>query len=77
MRAPRAQHDLVAARIAEVKRADSSAEFAASARALVVSLEVCHRVEQEVLIPALAALPGVDLSVLAEDSRHSCSPVVR
>ena len=67
VRALRAQHDLVAVRIAEVKRADSSAEFAASARALVASLEVCHHVEQEVLIPALAALPGVDLSVLAGD----------
>ena len=37
VRALRAQHDLVAARIAEVKRADSSAEFAASAHALVGS----------------------------------------
>ena len=67
MRALRAQHDLVAARIAELKRADSSAEFAASAHALVGLLEVCHHLEQEVLIPALAVLPGVDLSVLLED----------
>ena len=67
VRALRAQHDLVAVRIAELHRADSSAEFAASAHALVGLLEVCHRLEQEVLIPALAVLPGVDLSVLLED----------
>ena len=67
VRALRAQHDLLAARIAELKRADSSAEFAASAHALVGLLEVCHHVEREVLIPALAVLPGVDLSVLVED----------
>ena len=67
VRALRAQHDLVAARIAELQRADSSAEFAASAHALVGLLEVCHHLEQEVLIPALAVLPGVDLSVLVED----------
>ena len=67
VRALRAQHDLVAARIAELKRADSSAEFAASAHALVGLLEVCHHVERKVLIPALAVLPGVDLSVLVED----------
>lgn len=67
VRALRALHDLVAARLAELKRADSSAEFAASAHALVGVLEVCHHIEQEVLIPALAALPGVDLSVLVDD----------
>jgi uncharacterized protein (DUF2249 family) len=66
-RALRALHDLVAARIRDVQRADSSAEFAASAHALVGVLEVCHRIEQEVLIPALAAVPGVDLSVLVDD----------
>jgi len=63
----RAQHDLLAARIAELQRADSSAEFAASAHAVAGLLAVCHHVEQEVLIPALAVLPGVDLSVLAGD----------
>jgi len=67
VRALRVQHDLIAARIAELKRADSSEEFAASAHALVGLLEVCHQVEQEVLLPALALLPGVDLSALADD----------
>ena len=67
VRALRAQHDLVAARIAELTRADSSAEVAASAHALVGLLEVCHHVERQVLIPALAVLPGVDLSALADD----------
>ncbi|WP_308258918.1 DUF2249 domain-containing protein [Pseudonocardia sp. H11422] len=67
VRALRAQHDLVAARIADLKRADSSAEVAASAHALVGLLEVCHHVEQEVLLPALAVLPGVDLSALVDD----------
>lgn len=67
VRALRAQHDLVAARIAELKRVDSSAAVAASAHALVGLLEVCHHVEQEVLVPALAVLPGVDLQTLVED----------
>ena len=67
VRALRAQHDLVAARIAALKRADSSAEVAASAHALVGLLEVCQHVERKVLIPALAVLPGVDLSALVED----------
>ncbi len=67
VRALRAQHDLVAARIAALKRADSSAEVAASAHALVGLLEVCRHVERTVLIPALAVLPGVELSALAED----------
>lgn len=67
VRALRAQHDLVATRIADLKRADSSAEVAAAAHALVGLLEVCHHVEQDVLIPALAALPGVDLPALVDD----------
>lgn len=67
VRALRAQHDLVADRISDLKRADSSAEVAASAHALVGLLEVCIHVEQKVLIPALAALPGVDLPALVED----------
>jgi uncharacterized protein (DUF2249 family) len=67
VRALRVQHDRIAARIAELKRADSSDEFAASAHALVRLLEICHQVEQEVLLPALALLPGVDLSALADD----------
>lgn len=67
VRALRAQHDLVAARIAALKLADSSAEVAASAHALVGLLEVCQHVERKVLIPALAVLPGVDLSALVED----------
>lgn len=67
VRALRAQHDLVAGRISDLKRADSSAEVAASAHALVGLLEVCNHVEQEVLIPALALLPGVDLLALVED----------
>jgi uncharacterized protein (DUF2249 family) len=68
VRALRAQHDLVAARIAELKRANSSAEVVASAHALVGLLEACHHVEQEVLIPALAVLPGVDLPALVDDT---------
>jgi uncharacterized protein (DUF2249 family) len=67
VRALRAQHDLLAGRISDLKRADSSAEVATSAHALVGLLEVCNHVEQEVLIPALAALPGVDLLALVED----------
>jgi uncharacterized protein (DUF2249 family) len=67
VRALRAQQDLIAARIVDLKRADSSAQAAASAHTLVGLLEVCHHVEQEVLIPALAVMPGVDLSALVDD----------
>lgn len=67
VRALRAQHDLVAGRIYDLKRADSSAEVATSAHALVGVLEVCSHVEQTVLTPALATLPGVDLPALVED----------
>ena len=61
------QHDLIAARVAELLRADSSAEVAASAHALVGLLQVGQRVVQQVLIPALALLPGVDLAALVDD----------
>ena len=57
VRALRAQHDLVAARIAALKLADSSAEVAASAHALVGLLEVCQHVERKVLIPEKVAGP--------------------
>ena len=76
VRALRAQHELVAARIGEMKRADSSAELAASAYALVGLLEACHHVEHEVLIPALATLPGVIYPCSSTTSTR-CSPVVR
>lgn len=67
VRALRAQHDLVAARISALKRADSSAEVASSAHALVGLLQICNHVEQTVLIPALVDLPGVDLHALVDD----------
>lgn len=67
VRALRSLHELAAIRITDLGRADSSAEVAASAHALLGLLEVCHRVETEVLIPALAVLPGVDLPALADD----------
>ncbi|MDN5929518.1 MAG: DUF2249 domain-containing protein [Pseudonocardia sp.] len=67
VRALRAQHDLVAARIVALRRADGSAEIAAAAHALVGLLEVCRHIEQQVLIPALAALPGVDIRTLVDD----------
>lgn len=67
VRALRAQHDLVATRISALKRADTSAEVTTSAHALVGLLEICNHVEQEVLIPALVALPGVDLLALVDD----------
>ncbi|MDN5861235.1 MAG: DUF2249 domain-containing protein, partial [Pseudonocardia sp.] len=67
VRALRAQHDLIAARITDLKRADGSAEVSAAAHALVGLLEVCRHVEQQVLIPALAVLPGVDLPALVDD----------
>jgi uncharacterized protein (DUF2249 family) len=67
VRALRAHHDLVAGRISGLKRADSSAEVATSAHAIVGLLEVCNHVEQEVLLPALAVLPGVDLPSVVED----------
>lgn len=63
----RAQHDLIAARVAELLRADSSAEVAASAHAVLGLMQVCHYTEQRVLLPALAHLSGVDLVALVND----------
>lgn len=61
VRALRALHDVAAGRIDDLKRAACSAHVAAAARALAGLLGTCHDIEQQVLIPALAALPGVDL----------------
>lgn len=45
----------------------AAGEVTAAAHALAALLGACQLIERDVLVPALAALPGVDLSVLVED----------
>ncbi len=67
VRALRAQHALVAARIAELRQVGSSTEVAPVAQLLVGALQVGLHLEQEVLVPALGTLPGVDLAALVAE----------
>ena len=64
---PRAQHALVAARIAELRRIGSSTEVAPVAQLLLGVLQVGLHLEQEVLVPALGTMPGVDLAALVAE----------
>ncbi len=68
VRALRAHHDLIVDRIADLDHADGAAELTDAARALATLLGVCQLVERDVLVPALAVLPGVDLPALAADA---------
>lgn len=66
VRALRAQHCLIGDRIADLDRAVNALEVTAAVHALGPLLGACQLVEQDVLIPALARLPGMDLPALAE-----------
>lgn len=68
VRALRAHHRLIADRIAELDHAGCAAEVTAAAHSLAALLGASQLIEREVLVPALAALPGVDLPVLVEDA---------
>jgi uncharacterized protein (DUF2249 family) len=68
VRALRAQHDLIAERIADLNQANSAEEVTASAHALGTLFGASQHLEKEVLLPALAVLPGVDLPSLVEDA---------
>jgi uncharacterized protein (DUF2249 family) len=68
VRALRTMYGLIAARVVELNEADAAEELASSAHALGALLRACQHVEQEVLVPALAVLPGVDLPDLVEDA---------
>ncbi len=68
VRALRAHHRLIADRIADLDHASSAAEITAAAHALGTLLGACQRIERDVLLPALAGLPGVDLPALVEDA---------
>jgi uncharacterized protein (DUF2249 family) len=68
VRALRTMHGLVAARVVELTEADAAEKLASSAHALGALLRACQHVEQEVLVPALAVLPGVDLPDLVDDA---------
>jgi hypothetical protein len=68
VRALRAHHRFIADRIAELDHASGVAEVTAAAHALATLLGACQTIEQDVLVPALAGLPGVDLPALVEDA---------
>lgn len=68
VRALRIQRRLVAAEIDNLNRAEGNAEIViAAAHALLTLLRGCLEIEQFVLLPALATLPGVNLAALVED----------
>lgn len=67
VRALRVHHRLLADRITDLDHANSAAEVAAAAHAVGAGLSACHMIEQEVFVPVLAALPGVDLPALVDD----------
>jgi uncharacterized protein (DUF2249 family) len=68
VRALRIQHHLIVTEIESLNRAEGDAEaVVAAAHALVTLLRECLRIEQFVLLPALATLPGVDVPALVED----------
>ncbi|WP_445189147.1 DUF2249 domain-containing protein [Pseudonocardia sp. Cha107L01] len=69
VRALRIQHRMIASEIESLRRADSGAEvMVAAAHALLTLLEECLQIEKLVLLPAIATLPGVDLTSLMEDA---------
>lgn len=68
VRALRIQHHLIVTEIESLNRAEGDADVVvAAAHAMVTLLRECLRIEQFVLLPALATLPGVDLPALLED----------
>ena len=67
VRALRAHHRLIAERVAALDRASSAAEVAEAAHAISALLDACHLIELDVLVPALASLPGADLPEMVED----------
>jgi len=69
VRALRIQHRLITKEIENLNRADGRADLVvAAAHALLTLLEECLQIETLVLLPAIAALPGVDLATLVEDT---------
>ncbi|GEL17577.1 hypothetical protein, partial [Pseudonocardia asaccharolytica] len=67
VRALRTQHDLLAAEIEDLVRANTIGRAALAGHAILALLDGCRRVEQAVLLPAMAAIPGVDLAGLVDD----------
>lgn len=67
VRGLRAHHQLLAEGIDRMERSDDTEAFAAAAHTLLGLLRASLHLEREVLLPAVAELPGVDLAGLLAD----------
>ncbi|MFK0250412.1 DUF2249 domain-containing protein [Amycolatopsis azurea] len=63
----RIQHRIIAHDISVLEATSTAAESRAAARSVVTNLESCLEIQKSVLLPALAELPGIGLSRLAQD----------
>jgi hypothetical protein len=61
----RAQHRLIAAHAAEVRRVAEPAEFTAAAHTVLAVLTACRETERVVLLPAMASLTELNLPSIA------------
>lgn len=67
VRGLRAQQGIVAGHVADVRRANTLDELTAAARSALALCTGSREIERSALTPALAALPGVDLTELVRD----------
>lgn len=67
VQALRCQHRAITEHVAALDRAENLDAETAAAHALVAVLQGCAEIERYVLVPAVAALPGVNLSAAVED----------
>jgi len=67
VRALRIQHGIIAGSVVALDTASSADKARAAARSVVTTLAACLEIQNAVLVPALAELPGADLTLLAED----------
>src|SRR3954462_13638524 len=63
----RIQHRIIVHDISDLETASTADRARAAARSLVTMLESCLEIQNSVLLPALAELPGADLPGLARD----------
>lgn len=67
VRALRIQHRIIDDHVHALATADTAQSAAAAAHSVVTVLATCVEIQRELLLPALAALPGADLPALAHD----------
>lgn len=66
VQALRLQHEMVRSRVAGLARANTADEVSDAAHAVLTLLQACTGIQQLLLTPALAKLPGVELADLVK-----------